>query len=427
MGRPLNKKYFGNRNIGTGGNEAGSGGGQNFADDKIGGEGVGSVTINTAGTYTAGLPTVSFSTPALPGGVQTTGTVHGNALSAATTSNGTGYQVGDVLTVAGGTKTSAATFPVASITTLGTPGITNGGSLYDVNSGSDGDKVTFTHANLSTPLRVRITAVSGSTATSIVVEQHGVWTGTGAFPTTMQGGVGGFTATTTAKVSPPGDTNGNGLILSFTGSNWGVYSFGTVAVQGDYTAMPSNPASFTGGTGTGAAATVTFGVSGVVIDEAGSGYTNVADAAPTFSGGAAAGTSVLTTDSGVTNGMNAAGNQENAIIAYGYVDGSRQIVDIIRQTNGRSYKIEGADGIVRSAKLVTDADANADDEMDITATDFGGGTYRVAKLSGRKATLVRKGSGAWEFPTGACVPWTFAAAPAATALQTGYNVKIDNA
>jgi hypothetical protein len=424
MGRPLNKKYFGNRNIGANGNEGGAGGGQNFADDKIGGEGVGSVTINTVGAYTAGLPTVSFSTPTLPGGVQTTGTVHGNALSAATTSNGTGYRVGDVLTVAGGTKTSAATFPVASITTLGTPGITNGGALYDSGTGANGDRVTFTHANLSTPLRVRVTADTGGSATSIVVEQHGVWTGTGAFPTSIAGGVGGFTATTSGG---PIDNNGNGLVLSLTGSNWGVYSFGTVAVQGDYTAMPANPASFTGGTGTDAAATVTFGVSGVVIDQKGSGYTNVADAAPTFSGGAAAGTAVLTTDSGVTNGMNAAGNQENAIIAYGYVDGGREVVDIIRQTNGRSYKIEGADGIVRSAKLVTDGDANADGEMDITATDFGGGTYRVAKLSGRKATLVRKGSGAWEFATGACVPWTFAAAPAATALQSGYNVKIDNA
>jgi hypothetical protein len=423
MGRPLNKKYFGNRNIGTGGNEAGSGGGQNFADDKIGGEGVGSVTINTAGTYTAGLPTVSFSTPALPGGVQTTGTVHGNALSAATTSNGTGYRVGDVLTVAGGTKTSAATFPVSAIVIVGTPTITNGGSLYDI-VGAVGDRVTFTHANLSQAYIIEATSVSGSTITGFEVVQPGVWTGSGVAPTSMANGVSGFTATTSGG---PTDNNGNGLVLGFTASMWGVYSFGTVAVQGDYTAMPANPASFTGGNGTGAAATVTFGVSGVVIDEAGSGYVNVADAAPTFSGGAAAGTSVLTTDSGVTNGMNAAGNNENAIVAYGWVDGGREVVDIIRQTNGRSYKIEGADGIVRSAKLVTDGDANADGEMDITATDFGGGTYRVAKISGRKATLVRKGSGSWEFATGASVPWTFTAAPAATALQSGYNVKIDNA
>jgi len=404
MGRPLNKKYFGNRNIGTTGT----------GDDNIGGEGVASVTIDTVGTYTSGLPTVSFSTPALPGGVQTTGTVHGNALSAATTSNGTGYQVGDVLTVAGGTKTSAATFPVAAIVTLGTPGITNGGTLYDVNSGSDGDKVTFTHANLSTPLRVRITAVSGSTATSIVVEQHGVWTGTGAFPTTMQGGVGGFTATTTAKVSPPGDTNGTGLILSFTGSNWGVYSFGTVAVQGDYTAMPSNPASFTGGTGTGAAATVTFGVSGVVIDEAGSGYVNVADAAPTFSGGAAAGTSVLTTDTG---NVGSSTNQENAIIVYANTDDNgSKIGDIIRQVSGRRFKVKTADGIA-ICKLKSSAVTTVG-EMTITASDATNGTYFVTKISARKVTLTQDNGTA--FTTGASVPWTFVS-PAPTGYVTISN------
>jgi hypothetical protein len=303
MGRPLNKKYFGNRNIGTGGNQIGGplSNSQNYADDRIGGEGVASVTINTVGGYQSGLPTATFSTPDIPGGVRATGIVHGNAKTAATTSNGTGYRVGDVLTVVGGTRTSAATFPVAAIVGLGTPGITNGGTLYDINSPTDGDKVTFTHANLSQALIVRVTAVAGSTATAIAVEQQGIWTGTGAFPTTMQGGVGGFTATTTARVSPPGDTNGTGLILSFTGSNWGVYSFGTVAVQGDYTVAATNPVSFTGGTGTGAAATIDFGVSGIEITEKGSGYSSVADAAITFGGvapGGAAATPVLTTESG---------------------------------------------------------------------------------------------------------------------------------
>jgi len=134
MARPLNKKFFGNRNIGTGGEQVTGdlSNSQNYSDDRIGGEGVGSVTINTVGGYQSGLPTATFSTPVIPGGVRATGIVHGNAKTAATTTNGTGYQVGDVLTVAGGTRTSAATFPVAAITTLGTPGITNGGTLYDV-------------------------------------------------------------------------------------------------------------------------------------------------------------------------------------------------------------------------------------------------------------------------------------------------------
>jgi len=402
MGRPLHKKYFGNRNIGTTGT----------ADDNIGGEGVGSVTINTVGGYQSGLPTATFSTPDIPGGVRATGIVHGNAKTAATTSNGTGYQVGDVLTVVGGTRTSAATFPVAAITTLGTPGITNGGTLYDVTNGTVGDLVTFTHANFPvTPLRVRITAVSGSTATSIVVEQQGIWTGTGAFPTSMANGVGGFTATTTARAG--GDNNGTGLILSFTGSNWGVYSFGTVVVQGDYTVAASNPVSFTGGTGTGAAATIDFGVSGIEITEKGSGYSSVSDAAITFGGvadGGAVATSVLTVSSGA---VGSATNQENAIIirAKTTTGGTVQIGDVIKQTNTRSYKVKTADGIA-VCKLV-DTNSPAFGEAYIVAT-ASGGTYYVTKLTARKATLVTKTGDA--VLNGKAVKWTFGS-PSATVVQ----------
>ena len=396
----LNQKYFGNRNVGT----------TTGTDDKIGGEGVASVTPNNEGTYTSGLPTATFSAPDLPGGVTATGIVHGHALSAATTSNGSSYRVGDVLTVAGGTKTSAATFPVAAIVGLGTPGITNGGTLYDVNSGSDGDKVTFTHANLSTPLRVRITAVSGSTATSIAVEQHGVWTGTGAFPTTMQGGVGGFTATTSGG---PVDNNGNGLILNFTGSNWGLYSFGTVAVQGDYTVMPSNPANFTGGNGTGAAATITFGVSGIEITEKGSGYTSVSDAAITFSGGIASYTPVLTTDSGAPGSST---NQENAFFVYAKISDAitnAEPADIIKQRSTKRFKVKTATGTaiceLKSSALSSSASTDTD-KMTIGATDSAGGTYFVTKIGNHRCTVTR-GTGT-QFATNSSVAWTFGAAVA---------------
>jgi hypothetical protein len=419
MAARLNKKFFGNRNIGTGGDQTTGNlsNSQNYSDDRIGGEGVASVTINTVGSYTTALPTATFSTPDIPGGVRATGIVHGNGLSAATTTNGTGYRVGDVLTVVGGTKVAAATFPVSAIVGLDTPGITNGGSLYDVTNGTEGDRVTFTHANLSQALRVRVTAVSGSTATSIAVEQQGIWTGTGAFPTSMAGGVNGFTATTTARSG--GDNNGIGLVLSFTGSNWGVYSFGTVAVQGDYTVAASNPASFSGGTGTGAAATITYGVSGIVVTEKGSGYTTVADAGITFSGGAAAATPVLTTDSGAPY---SAGNQENALIPYAYIGGSRKIVDIIGQKGARRYKVTDGSN-VGLCNLKTSAAANAAGEMDLTAYDSAGGEYWVKKINNRRCTVVRKagGSGGTQFATDSSVPWTLDAATVNT------TVKINNA
>ena len=65
MGRPINKKYFGNRNTGTAGT----------ADDGIGGEGVASVTITNGGSnFDPANTTVTFSAPQLPTGVTATGT-----------------------------------------------------------------------------------------------------------------------------------------------------------------------------------------------------------------------------------------------------------------------------------------------------------------------------------------------------------------
>jgi hypothetical protein len=425
MGRPLNKKYFGGRNIGTGGYQINGGlsNSQNYSDDRIGGEGVASYGTIVAGSGWTTIPTTTFSAPNIPGGVSVAGITHFKALSFATTANGTGYAVGNVLEVNTGTQTTKARAPVAAIVGLGTPGITNGGSLYDINSSTDGDKVTFTHANLSQALIVRVTAVSGSTATSIAVEQQGIWTGTGAFPTSMANGVGGFTATTTAKVSPPGDTNGSGLILSFTGSNWGVYSFGAVTVAGNYTAFPSTGASgtltsITPATGTGAKADILMGLLSIEITEEGSGYINVADAAVSFSGStSAAATAVLTTDSGGyinTSGSNMnANNQENAILIYAKTTsgGTVQLGDIIKQTNARSYKVKTADGIKICRLGVDDSPANGRAYIVATAS---GGTYYVTKLTAHKATLATKtGDGALD---GMSVQWTFGS-PSATIVQ----------
>jgi hypothetical protein len=66
MGRPLNKKYFGNRNIGST---------STTADDKIGGSAIGSITLgaaNNSASYTAGGTQISMPNPSLPGGVTAT-------------------------------------------------------------------------------------------------------------------------------------------------------------------------------------------------------------------------------------------------------------------------------------------------------------------------------------------------------------------
>ena len=96
MGRPLNKKYFGNRNIGTGGNQVGgnNSNNQNYADDRIGGEGIASINwsnygswLSTAGGAAAPLAGLQLPAPTLPGGVQATWT---NYFGAAAVTTGAG-------------------------------------------------------------------------------------------------------------------------------------------------------------------------------------------------------------------------------------------------------------------------------------------------------------------------------------------------
>lgn len=390
----LNQKYFGNRNIGTGGNQINGNlsNSQNYSDDRIGGEGVASVTINTEGTYTSALPTVSFSTPDIPGGVQATGTVHGHALTAVATAAGTGYHLADVLTLPSGSGIiTPATFTVTGLTVVGITLVGgSGGSAND-----PGDEFTFAISGFATPLRVRVDTSSGGVATGVSIVNGGVWT-SGALPANTVG-------MTRTQVVAGQDMNGTGLQVVITA--WGVATV-AVAEQGDYTTISSGAKSTTVAPtgGTGATLTVTYGVSGVVVDEKGSGYTTVTDAAPTFSTGAAAGASVLTTDNGIPY---SSGNQENAIIVYANTDDNgSKIGDIIRQVGARRFKVKTADGIA-ICSLKSSA-VSAYGEMTITATDSDGGTYFVTKIGSRRCTVTR-GTGT-QFATDSSVPWTFGSA-----------------
>jgi hypothetical protein len=69
MGRPLHKKYFGNRNIGSA---------SVTTDDGIGGQGIASITLgaaNNSASYTAGGTQISIAAPTLPNGVTATGSL----------------------------------------------------------------------------------------------------------------------------------------------------------------------------------------------------------------------------------------------------------------------------------------------------------------------------------------------------------------
>ena len=116
MGRPLSKKYFGNRNVGTNGLEINGvlSNSQNYADDRIGGEGLASINITNAGNWlavTSGqvpISGLSLPAPTIPGGVQATWTVTYSIVAVTTGAGKTGL-------IAGETYTSAA-FPGSIIT-----------------------------------------------------------------------------------------------------------------------------------------------------------------------------------------------------------------------------------------------------------------------------------------------------------------------
>jgi hypothetical protein len=301
MGRPLNKKYFGNRNIGSA---------SVTTDDGIGGGFVSGVTITTAGSYLgAAQPTVTFSAPDGVGGVTATGTTVMEVLSAVATAGGTGYSVGDVLTVTYGGQTA-----------------------------------TFTVATLSTTAVATVTPLARGT----------------------------FTATTTGAKTT------------------------TVAPAG----------------GSGATLTITYRVKDITITEQGSGYTNAADAAITFSGGTGAATAVLGTDSGI---IGTTGNQENSITMIGFLTGGSAVqVDILRQVSTNRYKV--TDGTRTGIVQLQSSLANAAGECSIEATDAAGDTYYVTKLTARRATLTQ-GTGT-VFTTGRSVPWTLGTATSTVAKIT---------
>ena len=318
MGRPLHKKYFGNRNLGA----AGTG------DDGLGGNRVASVTLTNQGSYTT-RPGVTFSAPDLagPGGVTAIGTTNmeGNTVAVTAGQGGTLYTVGDLLTITGA---GGAVAYVASV-----DGVT--GAVTGVN-----------------------------------------FTGTGAArgDQTVLTGITSAVATTTNSVA-----------------------------------------------GTGAQVDVTYRVKSITISNPGSGYTDAADAAVTFSAGVAAGTTVLEsyTDGGVI------GNNENAISISAYipaVDGglSAKTGDIVKQVASRRYRVETADG-TGVCKLV--AAAPAAGEMTMTATDSAGGTYYVTKLTAHRALIIKGDRSGTQFTTGATgvsVGWTFGNAVA------DVSVKISN-
>jgi len=126
----------------------------------------------------------------------------------------------------------------------------------------------------------------------------------------------------------------------------------------------------------------------VTVVTAGSGYTST----PTISagtlqtlGGTGTGTIVLTATLTSGNAL-----RQNGIICEAQVGAGSELTtgDILKQVNGRSYRVTTTDSTTTTVcKLVT-TEAKDANQMSIKATDSAGGTYFVAKLTARKVVLV---------------------------------------
>ena len=111
MGRPINKKYFGNTNSPYD-NE------QTDGNSGVGGEGVATITKNNTGTFYTTSTTIAlaFTAPQITGGVAPTGRVTtntaGNVATVTLLTAGTGYTSAPTATVVGGTTGTVATFNI---------------------------------------------------------------------------------------------------------------------------------------------------------------------------------------------------------------------------------------------------------------------------------------------------------------------------
>lgn len=393
MGRPLNKKYFGNRNIGSA---------STIADDGIGGTSVASVTLGTLGSYTV-RPTIAFSAPDLAGdgAVTALGTVTSEVLSAAVS----GSQTRAYPTAAGaiGFNTSGSTFTA----TVTSSALTNVVRASATTLGFD----TTTVAMISgTSIHITGASITGTLSIGGVPIAAGQIYYVGAPTTATAATLYANYADAVAATNPLTIVAGTGVTgATFTrGVTFGTVTALTVVARGSYEALvASGPAVIaTAGVGAGLTITPTYRAKEIVITEPGSGYSHSVDATASFSGSATlpgTPTVVMITDTGI---IGTVGNQENAINMTAFLTGGSAVqCDIIKQVSTDRYLV--TDGTRTGIVQLQSTLANAAGEGSIAATDSAGGQYFVTKLTARRATVTRAGGSGWLYATNESAPWSF--------------------
>jgi len=159
--------------------------------------------------------------------------------------------------------------------------ISNGGTVTAITRTAQGSGYT------STP-SVAITAPT--TAGGVQATATALMIAFGNSPTITSGGT-GYTVSDVLTVT--GGTFASAVTITVTSVSGGVITGANYANFGNYTVLPTNPVSVTGGTGSGATFTISWGVNAYTITNAGSGY--VEQPTVTFSGGGGSGAAAYAT------------------------------------------------------------------------------------------------------------------------------------
>jgi len=400
MGRPLNKKYFGARNIGVTGTF------NRVVDSTAGltGQAVASVGSITAGTYTA-APTLQFPVPLGGDGItaaRATGTPVFTVVSA-TISGGTGY---------GNAQTFNLTVTTANGTAVLNVTSNSSGALVTVNSVTTGG--TFTGISA-------VTGVSGGTGTGgtpvltyglsgATITDAGAGYTTQSFTTAISG------TTATANTVTVQSVNGlaPGAKFVVTGTTIGNLSAGTYyilsVVDSTHVTLATSYANYFSST-VMTQTTATGTMSGVASQNL-----VISISGGTGSGGAMS--AVLTT--AAASGYSATSRYEAILCSANIAGQIYEDCDIVKQEGSHNYRV------VSSAvntypgslcKLVGAAPTTAG-TMAINVTDSAGGTYWVYKITNRKAYLIQNTG--TQFANNQAVPWNL------TTPVANVSVTVDN-
>lgn len=226
----------------------------------LGTRGISTVAVDVPGTGYTSVPTVAFSGGTGSGAAATAKLkVVG---SVTITAPGTAHAIADVLTLVGGTKTTAATFTVSNLEVVSATVAAAG------TSGTPGSATITGTTGTGTKFQATVTIGAGGTLDSIDEITVG----------------GDYTVGPTLAAQP---VTGGSLSGATVNVVMGVKAV-TITNAGSYSVpvTTTGAATTTSGSGTGATLTVGYGVATVTVTSNGQGYTSAPTVA--FSGGAGA-------------------------------------------------------------------------------------------------------------------------------------------